>query len=366
MFGIHKNYHKLFESYIFAIEEKDRIAILYHTDCDGVCSCAIIKKTIHNLLDKDAFIFTQKCGRICIEKDTVELLKREKINKLIIVDMAVDETKDHLKEIENFADILIIDHHIKKADLNSSKTIFIKAEDYAPDIDSSKYPASKLCFDFAKPLIKSRKLINDLKFMSSIGISGDAGYDFWTEKGFLKKQDKPKIQKADRVISAYFSIVGNYNNIANILQNDELEKNINKLIIEKREISQYYFDIEKELQRLGLELDHKASFLKDKKGNIILVFYRINSRYNIKSTLSNKLSFEDFPESTVIIEQNGSFSARNQSFKISMNDMIKCATKNIKGSAGGGHIPAAGGFVPKDKIEEFHSNVVEFIQKKTG
>ncbi|RLG14476.1 MAG: hypothetical protein DRN66_01950 [Candidatus Nanohalarchaeota archaeon] len=367
MFGIHKKYLESFKSYILGIKKGDNIAIMYHTDCDGICSCLIIKKTIAHLLGKDSFIFTQKQGKIAVIPATVELLKKKKITKFIAVDMAVDEDEEPIREIEKFADILIIDHHIKKADLSSGKTVFIKAQDYESSIDSSKYPASKLCFDLATPMIEgggSRRLINDLKFISSIGISGDAGYDFWAQKKFLAKNDKEKIQKIDHIISSYISIKGKFNSIVRILEEDNIEQKINKRIVENKDISQYYFDIQKELERLILEIDHKARFLKDRKGNIKLVFYSIQSRYNIKSILANKISFEDFPTSTVVVEKNGGFSARNQTFKISMNDMVKTATKGIEGAGGGGHIPAAGGYVPKENVEEFFKNVVEYIERR--
>ncbi len=362
MFGILKKYFELFRSYVLQIQKTDNVAIMYHTDCDGVCSCTIVKKTLKYLLGKDAFIFTQKQGKIAVTTSTIKLLKKNKINKFITVDMAVDEDPEKIKKIEKFADILIIDHHIKKADLSSAKTTFIKAQDFAPGIQPSKNPASKMCFDLANFMINDRKFINELKYVSSIGISGDMGYDFWSEKKFLAKESKEKITKIDHIISSYLSAKGNYNTIVNILEEEDIERKINKLLVENKDISKYYFVIQKELERLILEMEHRAYFLKSDKGEVKLVFYRIKSRYSIKSILSNKLSSEYFPESTVVIEKKGGFSARNQTFKISMNDMVKSATKNIDNSSGGGHIPAAGGYVPDDKVDEFFRNVVEYIK----
>ena len=362
MFGILKKYFELFGPYVSQIQKTDNVAIMYHTDCDGVCSCTIIKKLLKYLLDKDALIFTQKQGKIAVTSSTIKLLGKNKRNKFITVDMAVDEDPGKIKKIENFADILIIDHHIKKADLSSAKTTFIKAQDFAPGIQPSKNPASKMCFDLAKSMINDRKFTNELKYISSIGISGDMGYDFWTQKKFLTNGAKEKITKIDHIISSYLSAKGNYNTIVNILETEDIERKINKLLVKNKDISKYYLVIQEELERLILEMEHRAYFLKSDKKEVKLVFYRIKSGYNIKSILANKLSSEYFPDSTVIIEKRGGFSARNQTFKISMNDMVKSATKNIDDSSGGGHIPAAGGYVPEEKVDEFFRNVVEYIK----
>ena len=179
-------FSKLFSNFIFNLKIKDNIAILYHTDCDGVCSAAIIKKAIKYLTDKDVFAFCQKQGKIAITQNTIELLKQKKINKFISVDMALDQNAQTFRKIEDFAHCLIIDHHIKIFNLSSKKTIFIKSQDFERDIEPSKNPASKMCFDLSNFVIDNKEIIKDLKFISKIGISGDCAYDFWIKKGFLK------------------------------------------------------------------------------------------------------------------------------------------------------------------------------------
>ena len=118
---------KRFSDFISNLTDKDKIGILTHNDGDGVCSAVIAAKVIGNV---DYIKFLDYSPDII--KSLIDELKKRKINKLIILDFVVENDLGSIKEIEKFAEILIIDHHVFVQDINSEKTVFIKTKSISP------------------------------------------------------------------------------------------------------------------------------------------------------------------------------------------------------------------------------------------
>ena len=74
------------------IAVNDRIALLHHTDADGLCSGVITAKFLKRYCYRDFdLVFNQRNNELTLTDATVDKLFEKKITKLIIVDMAVDE-----------------------------------------------------------------------------------------------------------------------------------------------------------------------------------------------------------------------------------------------------------------------------------
>lgn len=136
---------KKFTSFVKGLK-KDKFAILYHPDGDGLCAAVIVTKALEKLDAKPALVFTQKPWQISLAPQTRQKLKQKRIKRLLILDMAADQCPSSIAETEKIAKIMIIDHHILSNDVNSAKTLMIKAQAISK-LSGDKYPAAKLCYD---------------------------------------------------------------------------------------------------------------------------------------------------------------------------------------------------------------------------
>jgi len=347
---------KKFSEYIAGITKKDKLAIVYHTDADGVCSAAIFTEAIKRTRKVSPIMaFSQDQGVIEIQESTIKKLKSNSITKVVILDMAVDASPAPMKKIEDFADILLVDHHITSNNINSSRTTVIKSQDIS-DLDPSQYCTSKLIYD----LFLQLEDISDINWISAIGIIGDYGIKTWNH--FLESVSKkdPQALKvlfdAEELISYAWSCDGKeglkkaYNALCSANTPGEVVKSLEE-----------YEHIKKEVDLFVDNREKLALFCED----INLVYYPINSKYNIKSKISNILSSKYYPEKTVVVVQPGKtkayISARCQTGRISMDALMKECIKGLRDATGGGHIPAAGGTIRKEDTEKFKDNVCAFL-----
>src|SRR3989344_215606 len=166
---------KRFGEYINNIKKEDKIAILYHANCcDGLCSCIITNKALERIL-KRKVDFNIHYTHFEITEEIIEFFKKNKIKKVIAVDLSLYAKSDMIKKAENYVDLLIIDHHEHKGNINSRKTTFVHADLINEEIKSNFYPASKLCYDLFSSLID----LTDLDWLVSLGIISDMGYRQW-------------------------------------------------------------------------------------------------------------------------------------------------------------------------------------------
>jgi single-stranded DNA-specific DHH superfamily exonuclease len=80
-----------FKDFINSITKKDRVAVIHHTDPDGVCSGVIISKLVERARKKKIDLRINQKGNIHhITDRTLKKLKSKEINKVIITDLTVD------------------------------------------------------------------------------------------------------------------------------------------------------------------------------------------------------------------------------------------------------------------------------------
>ena len=347
-----------FKNYIKSLKEEDNIAIFYHAFCtDGLCSCVIISKAIEKITKiKPKYHIHHKFYEITDE--TIDFIKKEKIKKAIFVDISLDAKPEKITEAGQYADILIIDHHKFKKDLNSDKITFVHSEIIKKDLDGAKYPASKLVYD----LFSEIENISYLDWLSAIGLVSDMGYNQWPEfvnnvqiKYNLKTDKevfKTEIGKAGVLINTSKMISNEKDTAFDIIYN---AKSIND-ILENETLKKFEFESKKEIDKFVKESNNA-----ERHGNLII--YQIEPKYKIGSTLSTILSIEKFKDKTVIVieEENGRYkiSARDQTQKINLNDFLKELTKDFENSSAGGHIPAAGAKIMKKDLKLFKERLIE-------
>jgi single-stranded DNA-specific DHH superfamily exonuclease len=353
---------KAFEAWIKALNKDDKIALLHHTDPDGVSAAVIMNKVVERIRGRPVQLrLNQKSEELFITDATYRKIQAKKINKVIIVDMSVDQPKDGiLEKIQKFADVLVIDHHKLYRDMN----LIIKPQMFSK-IDPASYCCSKLCYDLCKKLVD----ISDLDWIASLGIIGDCAYDQW--KGFIHRvSTKYRIRITKNVL---LSKLGKITELLFFTEAYSTKKI--GLCFDTLNNAQSYKDVlDSPLRRYKKFVKAEIEYWQNNVRRLAkvypkqdLIFDFIKPQYPIKAAISTIMSYK-YPHKTVIIAQdmNKGFiqlSARRRDKKIAVNTLLEKATQHLKGAKGGGHATSAGGVLRTKDLYAFKENVLKLLSK---
>lgn len=176
---------KRFFDFILRLNGKDRIALISHSDLDGIASSKVVSKVVNAS-------FTKFVDYFDVNEKLVNDLKSNKINKIIFTDISL-EKGDVVKEFEEFAEILVIDHHLAALDLNSDKTTFLSSQGYC---------ASYLCYY----LFSKIKNLSELDWLVAAASLSDFCYSKsigWLTEVKNKYGDKFSIQEMTKLSRIY-------------------------------------------------------------------------------------------------------------------------------------------------------------------
>ncbi|MEM4262014.1 MAG: DHHA1 domain-containing protein [Candidatus Diapherotrites archaeon] len=350
---------KEFDKNIKNLTKKDTIVLCPDLDADGISAGAITYIALKQIIGKNPIIVIQPYKTTQILPSTLKKIKKNKANKLVIVDFAFDQSKENAQSTEKkFEKIIVIDHHTDyKTKLK--KTFIIKPQ-HITKIDPSKYPASKFCYD----LFSRHTNLEKISWIASVGLIGDNQLKQW--KKFVKKTAKKhnttitEISKVTSIISATESMKPK--KLKELLMLIVKAKNPKEII--KSKFSAFERKFKKESNKLLKEFMKKKEVHK----KINLIWFEFFSKKNLKSELINRASNEYYPNKTIIVVQDiGNkylyFSARRQDFKIKMNELLEKAVKNLEKAGAGGHVPAAAGKIMKKDLAKFKNKVIEILSK---
>jgi single-stranded DNA-specific DHH superfamily exonuclease len=108
---------------------KNKTALISHIDLDGIAAAKVVNSVIK--FDEIRFV---NYGDLNLS--LVEDLKKKKIKKIVFTDLYIKD-KNFIKNLEEFAEVLILDHHLSP-DWNSNRTVSIRGEE--------GYSAGYLCY----------------------------------------------------------------------------------------------------------------------------------------------------------------------------------------------------------------------------
>ena len=339
---------KRFYDFMARLDDKDKIAVISHIDPDGLSSAVIASKVVGKV---DYLKFMDY--RPGMLKSIIPELKKRKINKIIFTDLSIDSEKEDVDEIEKFAQMVVIDHHPFEKDLNSERTVFIKAE--------SKYPASYMChYLFSK--------IQEIpSWIAAIGILGDSPQTY-NENNCEKVFDDFDLKGKQNLCSYLMNI-----SLAFIYFRGREEKVYDVMIDAKKPediivIKKYSDKVRKEFE----EQEEKFEKEKEVYGNLII--FTMNPKYYVKSLLINKISTsENYRNNAIFFISNPesskddllSVSGRSQSEGFDVGDFLKKVCKDIPNSTAGGHFHAAAAKLPRSYLKIFKENLIrEYILMK--
>ena len=356
---------KRFKDFISSINKKDKVAVLHHTDPDGVCSGVIISKLIEKTRNKKIDLRINQKGNIHnITKETFDKLKKNKINIIIITDLSADEHLKDIKKLLKFAKVLIIDHHPVYNNIKLKNIVMIKSS-LVSDIPSAKYCAAKLCYDLGNLVAD----LSDLDWIAAVGSIGDIAtepFKSWLNKVFKKykismKKDlfKTKLGKVAVIFSSAEAV--SHKNVGLCFKILYRAKNYSEVL--NSSIKKFQKKIDDELKYYIKNLNSLA-FVYPK---INLIFYDVNSKNNIKSQLCTLLGIK-YPNKTIICvsfeKDLASVSARRGDSNVSVNKLLQSAVKGFCNANAGGHIPAAGACFPKKYYKKFKKRVINLLKKE--
>ena len=333
-----------FIDFLNSINKKDRIAVISHTDLDGVASALLITEL---LKDKKLKIyslhFIDYKNRML--KEIHEKLTLEKISKIFILD--INASSDY-EEFENFRkefDLFLIDHH--PFDVQEKTNIIkTKTEDCTTFV---LYEIGKniINLDKWKPLVCSTMISEfsfnfpeNLEFIKSI-------YPEINKENILTSVPAALSQK---ITSALIFFRGKEKKVLNLLLKNKLKK-----------FEKYHKIIEEEIKHTLEKFKKEAEYYPEKN----LYFYYYTPKFNINSIIATILSIEKKEKTFILVsnvESKKEFvtvSSRNQSGNVDLNELMKKGINGFEDASAGGHIKASGAVFMKRDLEKFKKNILE-------
>lgn len=319
-------------------EIKGKGLIIHHWDADGICSAALLIKHLSN---KEIDNKTPELGNYYLTNDELEIYS--KYDYIIIADMNFPE--DNVLKLAKNAKVMIFDHHLGK-EINQvfHYNPIIKGEN--PD----KYPSSSwIINDFLK---------NEINLFSLLGIVGDHEQKIKNNKEFynliIKFCEKNNIQ-FDDILKMVYLLDSNYK------LGDKKTVEESPYILIKNDKPDFILKNKKwnnNLNKLNKELEKQFNMPHEEINDIILK--RINTPYNIISTLTRRIAWSS-RKNTIIIN-TGFFDEMNQVYVRSKKNAEPLIMRGKKlGYKCGGKKEVLGAIIPKEKTESFVKEIIEFL-----
>lgn len=338
---------KRFFDFISGLNEKDKIALISHTDLDGIASAKVANEVLNAG-------FLKFVNYIELKQGLVEELKAGKVTKVIITDISVGDYFLEIEKISKFAEVLIIDHHVFSRDFNSEKVIFLNAQGYC---------ATYLCYY----LFGRVQDITGLDWLVASACIADYCFrknihwltEIYKKYGDELEMDGTYVRKSGKIWDLQYDL-----SLALIYFKDDLKKVYGEIGREFEDIG----DLKKYADEIDSCLKESLDkFEKEKEEINGRIFWEFNPKFKVGSIVSTITSSQNPNKTHIIAREDGefySFSARRQDKKEDMNLLLKKLIVGLENAEGGGHIPAAGGHVLLKDWEEFKKRLRELPKEE--
>ncbi len=323
-----------FFNFIKGLNEKDKIAIVSHTDADGI----IAAKIAHIALGANVVRFV---GHDDLNDEFVNALKAEKINKIFMCDITFG-TRKFLRKIEKFAKVVIVDHHTFIEDLNTTKTVFLDAHGFC---------ATYLCYYlFSKT--KDLEKMDWLVVCASLADWMFNSNSKWMEEVYKKYGEKFYLSENQAKSGKFWSIQYNIA-LSTVYFKDDLNKVFNSLgenFGDIGDLAEYAAIVDLEIAKAISDFYIKKEDFKEG------YFMEFESKFPINGVVVNILSSKT-PGKTFIVSQKHEdrygISARRQDKNVNLPELLRKLVEGFENAKAGGHIPAAGASFPLKYVDEF-------------
>lgn len=327
-----------FLDFINDIRDDDVVALISHTDLDGITAAKVANMVLNAKIIKFVNYSDLHLG-------LVKELKELGATKIVFTDLNIGNEL-FLKELESFSHILILDHHVTPRDWNSSRTSFIKVE--------AGYCAGYLCY----ALFSNIHGLHSIEWLVACSCISDYCHvkpRAWLDAVFSRYNDSLELEgtcvrKSGPIWDVQYTL-----SLALIYHQDNVLFAFNSL--------GEHFGSMGDLSRDAEEVDQEIrETLKSVRAHRIGFhegyFIELNPRFPISSIVSTIISSEEPSKTHVVLRPDAHLdiyhvSARRQDSKHDMGAFLKKLVEGFEKSSAGGHIPAAGGSFPKKYLSEF-------------
>ena len=327
------------QDFLENIQPNEKMGILSHIDLDGIVSEILFYDFLNKKGCKNISVFFRDYNVNLMDELHEEL---ENLDKLVVLDLSSNVLGEQFQKLGNEKDILYIDHHFSEIHF-SGRIIELKTP-------------SEICVTRTLYETLKNKLGKKREWLVVAGIISDAGDRFEINNEiinhFLKTINLSIQDFKEKIVFnlAYFldyfhdDLTGAFHilrDLDNYSDVSKLEKYIQPV---KDEFNFYLNDFKKNKKRInGVE------------------FYLFNSKFPIKSSLINELSYSTPRDIFLIGTLEGDFikfSARCQSGKINLVEFLKTIGAGCENALSGGHLKAAGIVIRKQDLEIFKNNLM--------
>jgi single-stranded DNA-specific DHH superfamily exonuclease len=335
---------KVFTDFLNSIGKKDKIAVISHTDLDGVASVVFLEKILEAKGSKLSFIdFTGY--RKGMFDQYYEKFEKAKITKVFLTDINADgcDLEGFDKFRKNF-EVILIDHHPSNPELKDKKNII---KNHTPDCSAwVLYNFGKKYYDIEKwDWLVSATMVSEFSFR-------DEDNAYFLKQRYTNIEDKIIFDLSEPGILANkigYNLKYHRDNLFVVY--DLLLKQ------ELKELEKFYEIVNKEVQKGIKKYKDEAELIKGK-----FYFAYFTPKYGISNIIVTALSSKEKDKIFVIASDadNGivKISMRNQDGKSDANLLIKNAIKGLENASGGGHIYAASALIMKKDLEKFKENIL--------
>ncbi len=337
-------------SFIKKIKTTDKILLIYHKDLDGLTSALIFIKC----MKKFGVKISEKVASSNEEIEKI-LEKVKKFDKIVIFDIDISYMKKDLIKMKK--EMLIIDHHPPRKNLNSKKIFYINPRLEKPKIYQ---PTSYITY-------KLLSRISDLRseeWLAALGTASDYGLedckDLMKKWVKIKKKEelgKTKMWKKVEELVGIISEIG-FPKVLTLLERAKSFEDFKKNKIVKKALKKYSKKM-KECER---------SFWKNirvfEKSNLVISEVKTKHR-EITSLVSTKMTGKLPGKVIVILRKVGKKYAVHARYhgsrEIELGKILERCAKNLNG--GGGHPHAAGATIKVKNREVFEKRLLEELNR---
>ncbi len=332
-----------FYEFLGNIKSEDKIAILTHTDLDGIGSGIFIEEILKEKnLKVDLIKFLDY--KVGLFKNLKQELKDKKISKVFICDFGIDtEGVEDFWEFKKTFDVFWIDHHPFENLENKKNIIKTKSSDCS----------TQVIYDLGEGIIDQEKWLWLVcsTILSDFGFKDEDNLEFvqenYSDVKYEKVFDSEPGEIAKKISSSLIYYKNNLRKVYDLVKKKDFD-----------EINKIHKFMDEEIQKQVYNYLKNSEYYPEKK----IYIYEVKSEYNVASIVSTIVSQRE-PEKMYLVINN----LNNGFLKISFreqggfNDTSTIVKKGIRGlenAIGGGHARASSAKILEKDLDKFKTNIL--------
>jgi len=349
-----------FSSFIKELGGDDNIALLTHTDLDGIASAKIVDEIVKPNLVR--FLDYEE-----LDMELLEDLKEKKINKIIMTDLYMNEyRKDFVKEMEKFAEVLMIDHHPFVEDWNSSRTVFMNVTGYCvaymcyvlfskvQNLETPRFLSKDL--DFGS--VQEPRVLDKLDWLVACACVSDwccKENQDWMARIFAKYDDvfvleNTTAKAGGKIWDVMQKLVGGIIYFRKDVRN--VFDNLGQGFGEVGDLEKYADEVEGEILEMVERFDREKVEIKDGW------FWELpKTRFAIRAMVITTVSVSNWNKTIIFLGEGDDkychINARRQDKKIDTGRLLQKLIEGFKDAEAGGHVAASAGHFLIENKDEF-------------